>query len=87
MLELKQNGVKQPKLSPLTNLVREHEQEKELQIENIVFYGKNRLGIILPKDEASRETLWVLYKKISIFNNDLSNIFYVFNKCSLVNYQ
>lgn len=73
--ELREKKIKEPKISPLINLVREHGQEKEFNVENLLFYGKNRLGIMLPKDEANRETLWVAYKKISIFGNDLSNIF------------
>jgi hypothetical protein len=64
------------KINYLKDLVKEQKNSGgDFLVEKINFYGKNGWGIILPTKNCGRETLWAPYTKISIFGNDLSNLF------------
>ncbi len=73
---LKKDYKKDIKIQPLTSLFSDSNcDEKQLSLREVSFYGKNTVGIILPEKSCGRETLWVAYKKIKLFDNDITELF------------
>lgn len=65
---------KKIKVNLLQNIIEESDSGDFL-IKKINFYGKNAIGIIFPSDIQSRETMWIVYKKISAYGIDISELF------------
>jgi hypothetical protein len=76
MVNLKKDFKKDIKIQPLTVLLSDSVyDDRYFNLREVPFYGKNTVGIILPTKSCGRETLWVVSKKIKLFNNDITELF------------